>query len=414
MTDRKHENIHQKLLSNGFRPVSVDFSLDKLLYSMTFRGEEIKRLIGRILGSLMEKYLESTTRDPLQITLLALNSPETKTTIEGLSSMATEVRLPKDINPPNYGESLILSTGISNNEEKLPFSGDPVSSKINYYIVTSILDYLRQEEKGTTILRNWDYPTAEHLYIGECRRIDDGDSYIIDSFTKEFYLDGIVFKKSINTTATLGEFFVTLYIQREGLLDRVFSGKGCRISQGSVTFGDLKEFYPLDSFHHQAQSLYKDAKSLVEKEDKGHKKILIKGPSGTCKSQWARSFAKYYLSPRGYFTMIMSPDCIDEELIPSYMPKVCIIVDEFSAENRTACSYTKEMTENLLRIFDDTCFEDINPRYQPDKKQSIVWVLTSNYEKEQSYDPAFLRRIDIIRDFTIDAEGKESSLSIGY
>jgi len=393
--------IHRDVVKAGFKPVEEEISLEKLAYSIVNRGYEISShtldLIRALIGG-----LTLTDTDLFQYLVGILigehvaNSVYVKESYDIIKSYFTE--------PSSNIKESLPSGNIINIRASRGDSDGGINGNIKDFLIDLLVSSLSRE-KGTISLINCRFIKGLHYEYTKNTSCMYRERYEDFGHAMEkwhTYFD----QAKVTHTLNEGTIFRELKLgeSRRDLIPKVLVNKGCRFEEGKGYCGDLKEYYALDTFHIQARQLTHDLKGRLPDND--HYKVLVKGPSGSCKSQWARSFAKYVLSPMGYLILIMDSASVKRNPIPISIPRVVVIVDEFSAENRTISSDIKEDTERLLRIFDDTTNNDIVPHDQPQKtNQSVIWLLTSNYEG--SYDPAMERRLDIIRTFNLDSTGEK-------
>lgn len=304
-----------------------------------------------------------------------------------------------DRNSPKYDPYISFNWDIPGDNATLK-----ISDSIKEFITKKIIAYLGKP-KFSTIELSREY-NRENLIAW------DKDTLCIRNHQQQQgeHLNSFWQDCRFNCFIDSDDFHNSLIVRKdryEALFLEASKGLRCRIGDGEPKLGKAGLSYPLKSFPSKPQQLTKELTNHLEL-GQNQTKVLVRGGPGTCKSQWARSYADRILSPLGYFTFIIPPHLLSLEYIPWFLPRVCVICDEFSAKNRESGSdYLKLMTDNFLRLFDDTATEDVIEEKSEGLSQKIVWLFTSNYEKDSSYDPAMLRRVDIDYTFTENSNGNK-------
>ena len=108
--------------------------------------------------------------------------------------------------------------------------------------------------------------------------------------------------------------------------------------------------------------------------------------------------------PDLYHTFILDSDGLQDFYPPTYLDKICLIVNE--ADNlcldRTQFIGSSKSSERLLSLFDGTIYSNIIPFNRAVEPPSVVTFLTAN--NTDNLDPAFLRKGRIDRTLIADVE----------
>lgn len=383
--DRKGE-----LLSRGWRPVQEWLSLEQTVAHLTYRQHALAHNVNRYLHQ-VARYATSSNQGLLESLVLSGFDPQCQEALESLKECFFIDEISQNIG--NLGACLEI--GWEQREDEVVGR-----EQIHRFLIKRIINYLGAPSSASII--NEGAAGVSFIKSGE-----DYWSLLEDLDVGETFWSYWPIASAFYCQNFVGTRTNRLYIKKEEAPEVILGATKnacCRVDGDRYVTGSFGKTFPLNSFHTEAQQLTKDAIELLGRNPQNNCKILVKGGSGTCKSQWARSFASEMLSPYGYFTLMIPPTAIGTSIIPYFLPRVCVIVDEFSAQPRNNGSdYIKLVTENFLRIFDDSAFEDVIPEEQDETfKQRIVWIFTSNFERDDNYDPALLRRMNIVRDFTTD------------
>lgn len=131
--------------------------------------------------------------------------------------------------------------------------------------------------------------------------------------------------------------------------------------------------------------------------------ILVHGEPGTGKTAWTQAVAKEILVPLGYAIFILDHDAVENFVPPSYLERICIIINEADnlAQNRSSeTAQRSNKTEHILSLLDGTLYQSVIDDNGIQSQQKLVFLMTCN--TTERLDPAVLRkgRIDMRYEFT--------------
>jgi ATP-dependent Zn protease len=130
--------------------------------------------------------------------------------------------------------------------------------------------------------------------------------------------------------------------------------------------------------------------------------VVVHGEPGTGKTAWTQAVAKEILMPLGYVIFILDHDAIANFVPPTYLERICIIINEADnlAQNRASeIAQSNNKTEHILSLLDGTLYQSVIDDSGIHSQQRLVVLMTCN--TTERLDPAMLRkgRVDLIHEF---------------
>lgn len=131
--------------------------------------------------------------------------------------------------------------------------------------------------------------------------------------------------------------------------------------------------------------------------------VVVHGEPGTGKTAWTQAVAKEILVPLGYVIFILDHDAIANFVPPTYLERICIIINEADnlAQNRASeVAQYNNKTEHILSLLDGTLYQSVIDDSGIQMKQRLVVLMTCN--TTERLDPAMLRkgRVDLMCEFS--------------
>ena len=173
----------------------------------------------------------------------------------------------------------------------------------------------------------------------------------------------------------------------------MLSGYQSRVGQIQSQFS-IRTFPPeIQSFTDTVQQAVLDQYQLA---------VLIQGDPGTGKTAWTQAVAKEILMPLGYVIFILDHDAVENFVPPSYLERICIIINEADnlAQNRASiAAQSNSKTEHILSLLDGTLYQSVIDEAGIQAQQRLVVLMTCN--TIERLDPAVLRkgRVDLTCEF---------------
>lgn len=164
--------------------------------------------------------------------------------------------------------------------------------------------------------------------------------------------------------------------------------------------GKVHSQFPIRTFPTDIQSFTDTVQQAIL--DQNQLAVLVSGKPGIGKTAWTQAVAKEVLMPLGYVIFILDHDAVENFVPPSYLERICIIVNEadnLAQDRSTQAAQSNKKTEHILSLLDGTLYQSvIDTGIQ--EQQKLVVLLTCN--TTERLDPAILRkgRIDLTYEFT--------------
>ncbi|MBW4449248.1 MAG: ATP-binding protein [Spirirestis rafaelensis WJT71-NPBG6] len=130
--------------------------------------------------------------------------------------------------------------------------------------------------------------------------------------------------------------------------------------------------------------------------------VLVHGEPGTGKTVWTQAVAKEILVPLGYVIFILDHDAIANFVPPTYLERICIIINEadnLAQDRASEVAQYNNKTEHILSLLDGTLYQSVIDESGIQMQQRLVILMTCN--TTERLDPAMLRkgRIDLMYKF---------------
>jgi ATP-dependent Zn protease len=165
--------------------------------------------------------------------------------------------------------------------------------------------------------------------------------------------------------------------------------------------GKVHSQFPIRTFPPDIQSFTDAVQQAVLNQNQ--LAVVVNGEPGTGKTAWTQAVAKEILVPLGFVIFILDHDAIANFVPPTYLEKICIIINEADnlAQNRASeVAQYNNKTEHILSLLDGTLYQSVIDDTGIQIKQRLVVLMTCN--TTERLDPAMLRkgRVDLMYEFT--------------
>jgi hypothetical protein len=164
--------------------------------------------------------------------------------------------------------------------------------------------------------------------------------------------------------------------------------------------GQVHSQYPIRTFPVEIQNFTDAVQQAIL--DQNQVAVLVSGEPGTGKTAWTQAVAKEILVPLGYVIFILDHDAVENFVPPSYLERICIIINEadnLAQDRSTAAAQRTNKTEHILSLLDGTLYQSVIGEEGIQFQQKLVVLMTCN--TTERLDSAMLRkgRVDFTYEF---------------
>ncbi len=164
--------------------------------------------------------------------------------------------------------------------------------------------------------------------------------------------------------------------------------------------GKVNTQFSINSFPRDIQDFTDNVQQAVLNQNQ--LAVLVHGEPGTGKTVWTQAVAKEILVPLGYVIFILDHDAISNFVPPSYLERICIIINEadnLAQDRASEVAQYSNKTEHILSLLDGTLYQSVIDDSGLQIQQQLVMLMTCN--TTERLDPAMLRRgrIDLMYEF---------------
>ncbi|MGB3638084.1 MAG: AAA family ATPase [Rivularia sp. (in: cyanobacteria)] len=164
--------------------------------------------------------------------------------------------------------------------------------------------------------------------------------------------------------------------------------------------GKVNAQFSVNSFPADIQNFTDDVQQAVLNQTQ--LAVLVHGEPGTGKTVWTQAVAKEILVPLGYVIFILDRDAVSNFVPPSYLERICIIINEadnLAQDRASEVAQYSNKTEHILSLLDGTLYQSVIDDSRFQIQQRLVILMTCN--TTERLDPAMLRkgRVDLMYEF---------------
>ncbi len=194
--------------------------------------------------------------------------------------------------------------------------------------------------------------------------------------------------------------YVVMSQNMQSLIDKATYNLAVMLSGYQSRVGQVFSQYPIRSFPEDIQKFTDTVQQAVL--DQTPLAVLVYGEPGTGKTAWTQAVAKEVMVPLGYVIFILDHDAVENFVPPSYLQRICIIINEadnLAQDRASSAAQGNNKTEHILSLLDGTLYKSVIDDRANQTLQRLVVLMTCNTISR--LDPAVLRkgRVDLTYEF---------------
>ncbi|AFY99262.1 AAA family ATPase [Calothrix sp. PCC 6303] len=380
-------NNRNNLLANGWRPVQRDFDIGYFWHVLQNDARELSQKS----MNLASYYADALGRTNYSwwANLINVTSDYTRGEFEKFWAYITP-----DPMSPDYRYKDVLSTEtpivqfVSRNN--IPI--DYVLNRLQEITVLRTLEILGRPDIITQYYSERDfYFPAEKFKSWE--RLDVINTVYAYWSKEDIWLQIDPYERGRRSYTLMAKNMAPLINKATYDLAVMLSGYQTRV-------GKVHSQFEIRSFPKDIQSFTDEVQQTILNQHQ--LAVLVHGEPGTGKTVWTQAVAKEVLMPLGYVIFILDHDAIANFVPPTYLERICIIINEADnlAQNRASeVAQYNNKTEHILSLLDGTLYQSVIDDKGIQSQQRLVILLTCN--TTERLDPAMLRkgRVDLMYEF---------------
>ncbi|HIK20329.1 MAG TPA: AAA family ATPase [Synechococcus sp. M44_DOE_062] len=205
----------------------------------------------------------------------------------------------------------------------------------------------------------------------------------------------------IQTTYQTRRRYTLIGVDLKPLIRKVTYNLAVMVSGYQNRIGQIQSPHPISSFPAEIQAFTDQVQQRILQQER--LAVLVHGIPGTGKTAWTQAVAHELLVPLGYVVFILDHEAVQEFIAPSYLERVCLIVNEadnLAQDRASEVAQRSTKTERILSLLDGTLHQSVLDAEYADCEQRLVVLMTCN--TTERLDPAVLRkgRVDLVQEFT--------------
>ena len=379
---------NQGLLSSGWRPLTRDLDLGYVFHLLFSDTQELSRKTLDITSDIANAL--GRNEYTWWANLLNVFSDNTRYELNEFWNYVTpEPRVPDY----QYKEIITTLTPVTQlvSRESIPI--EYVLNRLQEITVFKILDVLGRPDSITQyyIERYYYYPVER---FSKWDRIETIGTVFAYWSKQQVWLQIENYDRKVRNYTLIAKDLTPLVNKATYNLAVILSGYKSRV-------GQINSQYPIRQFPADIQSFTDTVQQAII--DQNQLAVLVHGEPGTGKTAWTQAVAKEILMPLGYVIFILDHDAVENFVPPSYLERICIIINEadnLAQDRASLAAQGNSKTEHILSLLDGTLYQSVIEESGIQAQQKLVFLLTCN--TTERLDPAVLRkgRVDFMYEFT--------------
>jgi hypothetical protein len=367
----------QGLLGSGWRPLTRDFDLGYVFHLLFSDTQELTRKTLDITSDIANAL--GRNEYTWWANLLNVFSDNTRYELNEFWNYVTPEPLVPDY---QYKEMITTLTPVTQlvSRESIPI--EYVLSRLQEITVFKILEVLGRPDSITQyhIERYYYYPVERFVKWDRIETIGTVFAY----WTKQqVWLQIENYDRKVRAYTLIAKDLAPLVNKATYNLAVILSGYKSRV-------GQINSQYPIRQFPADIQSFTDTIQQAII--DQNQLAVLVHGEPGTGKTAWTQAVAKEILMPLGYVIFILDHDAVENFVPPSYLERICIIINEadnLAQDRASLAAQGNSKTEHILSLLDGTLYQSVIEENGMQAQQKLVFLLTCN--TTERLDPAVLR-----------------------
>jgi ATP-dependent Zn protease len=387
-SDNTSNNKPQNLLTSGWRPFQRDLDWNFLLELAQNDTKELTQKTFNIASTFAE--VLGRNNYTWWANLLSVASDNTRYELEKFWNYIT----PDPQSPDHrYKDVLTTETPILQFVSRNSIPIDYVLNRLQEIAVLRVLQILDRPDVITQYYSERDFYFPVEKFIN-WERLDVINTVYAYWSSYDIWLQIEPYDRGRRQYTLMAKDLAPLINKATYDLAVMLSGYQSRV-------GKVHSQYPIRTFPQEIQSFTDALQQAVLNQNQ--LAVVVHGEPGTGKTAWTQAVAKEILMPLGYVIFILDHDAIANFVPPTYLEKICIIINEADnlAQNRASeIAQSNNKTEHILSLLDGTLYQSVIDDSGIQIKQRLVVLMTCN--TTERLDPAMLRkgRVDLIAEFT--------------
>lgn len=386
--DNRGNNNRQILLASGWRPFYRELNWEFLWQLFSNDSQELRQKTFNLASSLTETL--GRNHYAWWANLMSLTSEDTRYEFEKYWNYIT----PDPLTPDHrYKDVLSTETPLVQFVSRSSIPIDYLLNRLQEITVFRVLNLLKVPDLITQYYQERDfYLPSEQFHSWE--RLEVINTVYAYWSEYDVWLQIEPYERGRRQYTLMGKNLSPLINKATYDLAVMLSGYQSRV-------GKINTQFAINSFPKDIQDFSDSVQQAVLNQSQ--LAVLVHGEPGTGKTVWTQALAREVLVPLGYVIFILDHDAISNFVPPSYLERICIIINEADnlAQDRSSevAQYSNK-TEHILSLFDGTLYQSVIEDSGFQINQRLAILMTCN--TTERLDKAMLRkgRIDLMYEFT--------------
>jgi ATP-dependent Zn protease len=380
-------NNRQSLLASGWRPFTREFDLEFFLEVVSKDSRELSQKGFNLASNIAD--ILGRNNYAWWANVLNVVSDNTRYELEKFWNYITPDPLSPDY---RYKDVLTTETPIVQFVSRNSIPIDYVLNRLQEITVLRVLDLLSRPDAITQYYLERDFYFPVEKFVS-WERLDVVNTVYAYWSKYDVWLQIDNYDRGRRQYTLMAKNLGSLINKSTSDLAVMLSGYQSRV-------GKVHSQFSINSFPEDIQNFTDNVQQAILTQKQ--LAVLVHGEPGTGKTVWTQAVAKEILVPLGYVIFILDHDAIANFVPPSYLERICIIINEADnlAQNRASeVAQYNNKTEHILSLLDGTLYQSVIDESGIQMQQRLVVLMTCN--TTERLDPAMLRkgRIDLMYEF---------------